>query len=263
MTPSLDPAAHAAATEYLAALDKALPPDRVHGVYLTGSAVLDDWRPGRSDLDLLTVTSGVLSDGELDALGELHAALVGKPHRDAVYVTVEALGTQSADTFPHTVDGEFHSAGHEVDPVLWATLHRHGHTLRGPAAADLGAAPDQGWLREWNVGNLRSYWLANATDLRLRLAARAPESPVPTEYAVWDLLGPGRLHCTVATGKIISKTASAAYTARLFPAYSDLLDRALAWRLGDDSVAFTAADVVQVCDLVVAVVHDATTPRVP
>jgi hypothetical protein len=70
-------------------------------------------------------------------------------------------------------------------------------------------------------------------------------------------LGPGRLHHTVATGGIISKTASADYTARLFPEFAGLLARAKAWRHGDDSVTFTRTDALATLDLVEAVAADA------
>lgn len=62
--------------------------------------------------------------------------------------------------------------------------------------------------------------------------------------------GPGRLHRTIATGEIISKTRSAEYTAEVFPAYAQLLGRARAFRLGDDSVEFTRTDAFALCDLV-------------
>ena len=59
----LGPQAEPALDDYLARLDAALPGA---WVYLTGSAVLDDWRPGRSDLDILTVTPRPLDEPGLD-----------------------------------------------------------------------------------------------------------------------------------------------------------------------------------------------------
>src|SRR5262249_2161753 len=49
----------------------------LEGVYLTGSAALGDWLPDRSDLDILTVTSGPVGDADLDALAALHAGAPG------------------------------------------------------------------------------------------------------------------------------------------------------------------------------------------
>jgi hypothetical protein len=67
------------------------------------------------------------------------------------------------------------------------------------------------------------------------------------------MVGPGRLHYTIATGGLLAKTAAAEYTARHFPGFDELLARAKAWRLGDDSVTFTTADGLATCDLVEAV----------
>jgi hypothetical protein len=254
MSSGLDPVAWSAVREYLGLLDSVLPGA---WVYLTGSAALGDWQPERSDLDILTVLPG---PADLDALDALHAGRPGRPYRDAVYVPRDLVGGHlAADCpgLPHAIDGVFHRSGYRPDPVLWATLHRHGLTVRGPEAASLRAAPDPAWLREWNRGNLRSYWRPLAAKSRALVADRPPQSPLPAYPVVWGALGPGRLHCTIATGQIISKTAAARYTARLHPGQAGLLERAKAWRLGDKTVAFTVADGLACCDLVDEIVEDA------
>src|ERR1700744_2053669 len=80
---------------------------------------------------------------------------------------------------------------------------------------------------------------------------------LPDGDGPWAALGPGRLHATITTGEIISKTASADYTARLLPDYGELLARARACRLGQDARPFTVADGYAACDLIDAVVNDA------
>lgn len=250
----LDLVAWSAVQEYLGLLDDVMPGA---WVYLTGSAVLGDWQPERSDLDILTVLP---RSADLDALEALHAAVPDRPYRDAVYVPRDLIGARpEADGpgLPHVIDGVFRRTGYRPDPVLWATLDRHGLTVRGPEAASLAAAPDAGWLRDWNRGNLRSYWRPLAAKSRALVADRPPGSPLPAYPVVWGALGPGRLHCTIATGQIISKTATADYTAWLHPGHAGLLVRARAWRLGDNAVAFTVADGLACCDLVDAIVDQA------
>jgi len=129
--------ARVALDEYLAALDAALP-GIVLGIYVTGSGALGDWRPRRSDLDILTVTERRLDDGGLAALEALHAGLPGRPYRDAVYLPAEAIGARPApgadggtvaDTvgkYPSAVDVVFHRARYFPYPVLWATLEVTG-----------------------------------------------------------------------------------------------------------------------------------------
>lgn len=251
--------ARAALDEYLAALDAALPLI-ARGIYLTGSAALGDWRPGRSDLDILTVTERDLTDGELAALETLHAAIPGRPYRDAIYIPARAVGARPAPAghrYPSAVDGVFDRARYRPDPVLWATLDRHGLTVRGPLAHALGASPGEAWLRDWNHGNLESYWRPWAANGRAAMAGRDPGGPLPGWMVSWAALGPGRLHATITTGEIISKTSAADYTARLVPEHGGLLARAKAYRLGDESQPFTVADGYAACDLIDAVVNDA------
>jgi Nucleotidyltransferase domain len=280
-TQALPHEARAALDEYLAALDAALP-RLARGVYLTGSAALGDWQPGRSDLDILTVTERRLTDGDIGALEALHAGMPGRPYRDAMYIPAAAVGARPAELagpgpgpgpgsgaageragpgpagrYPSAVDGVFHRARYRPDPVLWATLDRHGLTLRGPAARSLGAGPGQGWLRDWNHGNLESYWRRWPPKARAALAQHDPGAPLPGDVVAWGALGPGRLHATITTGEIISKTAAADYTAKLLPEYGELLGRVKAYRLGADGERFTVADGYAGCDLIDAVVNDA------
>jgi nucleotidyltransferase-like protein/aminoglycoside adenylyltransferase-like protein len=249
---------HPAMDMYLDLLDKALP-DATTGVYLTGSTALGDWQPDRSDLDILTLTTRPLTETDLDAVAAAHASASERPYLDAIYVPLTDVGKELTQPgVPYTVDGLFARDGYLPDPVLWATLDRHGVTVRGTAAQELGAAPDPEWLRVWNIGNLNSFWRNWAVDARARLADRDPDSPISSYVACFALLGPGRLHYTLATGEIQPKTATADYTAAHFPAFAELLARAKAWRLGDDSVTFTATDGAAIADLVDAVVADAT-----
>jgi hypothetical protein len=246
--------------EYLASLDRVLPLDAVEGVYLTGSTALGDYRHGQSDLDILTLTTRALTEDELTALDQMHKTLEtgSQPHTDACYISREQLRKQPLDGTAghgHVVDGEFHRGLPGQELVLWATLDRHGITVRGPEAKSLNAAPDAGEFKAWNRGNLEGYWRMRALQIHQAISERDPESEFPPYLAVWFGTGPGRLHRTIATGEIISKTQCADYTAELFPAYADLLKRVKASRLGDESVTFTMNDgrllgnlVEEVCD---------------
>jgi hypothetical protein len=255
MAPGLPVSAVSALETYRAALDDTSV--AVEGVYLTGSAVLDDWQPDSSDLDILVVTPEPLDEVSLAALEDLHGKHPDRPYLDAVYVPRSFLGAADG-TFAHVVDGKWQGVSFRPNPVLWATLDSRGATLRGPSAQELGVAPYPLWLREWNLENLASYWQQRmAASARTWLHGLDPDSQVPAAAVVWGALGPGRLHCTIATGEIISKTASADYTAALPPAYGPLLARAKAFRLGDASVTFSVQDGLAACDLIDAVADSA------
>jgi hypothetical protein len=249
-----------AGNRFLNLLDQTLEPDLIAGFYIVGSAALQSWRPGRSDLDALVLLTRPLTSTELEALESMHAELeatcASGPHCDGHYVTADQLGVRSDTPVPTAVDGNLRAEGATTDPVLWALLDRHGIAVRGPQAAELGAAPDPAWLRAWNQGNLESYWRSHLTHRPL-LAARDPDSALDPSLLAWCATGPGRLHATIATGEIISKEASAEYTADLFPEYADLCARALAYRLGDERVRHTAADALRTLDLIEAVCDSA------
>lgn len=248
---------------YLAELDRVLPAAAVAGVYLVGSTALGDYRPGKSDLDILTLTRRHLSDDELDALDGMHRRLEKgtQPHLDAGYVPCEWLGRLPEEGSPghaHVVEGQFHRGGQGQELVVWATLDQGGITLRGPEAKSWNAAPDAGALRAWNLENLEAYWRAGfGQRAREVLRERDPDSELSASWAVWTATGPARLHRTIATGEIISKTAAADYTADLFPAYAPILMRAKASRLGDESASFAARDGLALADLVDEICDDA------
>jgi hypothetical protein len=71
------------------------------------------------------------------------------------------------------------------------------------------------------------------------------------------MLGPARLHHTLAHGDVISKAAAGAYLAALFPQYATLADRAIAHRAGTPQ-AFTFADVRTAAASLNAVADDAS-----
>jgi hypothetical protein len=84
--------------------------------------------------------------------------------------------------------------------------------------------------------------------------AQAPaDQPVEPDWVVWVMLGPARLHYTIATGDIIAKPDVAGYIAKEFPEWTELAARAAAHRRGEPA-SFTAADLLAAADHVDAVV---------
>ena len=240
---------------YLAALDRALPQDAVAGVYLTGSTALGDYHHGRSDLDILTLTTRALSEEELAALEQMHKTLEtgAQPHADAAYVTRDHIGKlplEDAAGHGYVVDGQFYRGANGQELVVWAMLDQSGITVRGPEAKSLNAAPDAGEFKAWSRGNLEGYWRMRALQVRQAISERDPNEEFLAYFAVWLASGPGRLHRTIASGEIISKTRSIDYTAELLPAHADILDRIRASRLGDDSATFMMSDGRALADLV-------------
>jgi hypothetical protein len=241
---------------YLGAVDLALP-RFVSGLQVVGSAALGAWQPGVSDLDLLILTSRPAADADLAELAKVHAAMPAAPHVDGVYLDPATLAERPADrrVVPFVVNGEFHTdrpCG-ELTPVLWLTLKRYGIAVRGPkpdVEVDLAA------LCRYNLDNLREYWQPTAAEARSYVAELPDDAPVEAFAVEWLVLGPARLHYTLAHADVISKSAAGAYLAELFPAFGDLARRAVRWR-AEQSGTFTVADLKAAAESVDIITEDA------
>lgn len=237
---------------YLSAVDQALP-GFVEMLYLTGSVALGAYQPGRSDIDALIVTSRPPGPADLEALAAVHAAMPALPHFDGVYLDRDTLREQPADqpVVPFVVGGEFRTGRPcgELNPALWLLLTRYGIPVRGPAVADLGLTADPDGLRRYSLDNLKSYWQPGADPMRTA-------ADVPAEAIEWCVLGPARLHYTLAHQDIVSKAGAAGYLGELFPEYAGVAARAVRWRRGEP-VGFTAEDARLTADSMDAVVTDA------
>jgi nucleotidyltransferase-like protein len=249
----------ATARAYLDAADR-VRPGYVRGLYLVGSTALGAWQPGVSDVDTVILTSRPAGDDDLAALAEIHAGMPRSPYFDGVYIEPDLVGCWPADrrAVPFVVRGQFTTGTPcgELTPVLWLTLRRHGIAVRGPAVADLKVRVDPGELRRYNLDNLRDYWCAEAANIAAAMAGADPDEVMDAESVTWCVLGPARLHHTLAHGDVISKSAAGTYLAQLFPAYADLARRAIRWRAGEPE-RFTAADLTAAGHSMVAVADDA------
>lgn len=253
----LPAAVEALATERLSAVDAALP-GLVTALWITGSAVGDDWWPDRSDVDFVAATARPPGPSDLAALAAVHA-VGGLPHFDGIYLPAADLAGPpvAGEAVPHVVDGVW-STGPcgEATPVTWLELRERGVAVRGPAPATLVAAPDEAVLRDWLLGNLRGYWAGEADTVATVLAAAPADQPVGAEPVAWLVLGAARLHATLRTGAILSKTATGRYVAEHFPAYAVLAARCAVWRAGAPE-AFDTADGLAAAALVREVVASA------
>ena len=241
------------ADRYLDAIDEALP-GFVTALYIVGSAALGAWQPGHSDVDTVILTSRPFSDADLAAVAGVHAAMPVATKFDGVYLDPAAFAERPMDqrVVPFVVNGEFQTAKPcgELNPVVWLNLLRYGIPLRGqPVDGPL----DRAALEAYNRENLKSYWQPLAAQVRAQFAAVPGDLPVEADWVVWLITGPARLHYTIATGDIISKSDVADYIAAEFPAWADLARRAVAWRRGEPA-EFTAADLLDAANHVEAVV---------
>lgn len=221
------------ADRFLAGLDLVLP-GRIVGFVVTGSAVLGDWRPGRSDLDFIALTETPLSGSEIAALASFHRSFrrnSPQPNLDGLYVTRGQLsGDPRGLVVPRVRDGIFLPRdSYAANPVAWCTVARNPWLLRGQLPR--GVWNDAAILRDWCRSNLEGYW--SRWVKRARTNIKDAVYSLGREAASWGVLGVARIHATLATGEIISKSAAACYAlGRFGPAWANVIHEAAAYRQG-------------------------------
>jgi predicted nucleotidyltransferase len=90
--------------------------DNLFGVYLRGSLAIGDFDPETSDVDVLVVTHQPVSDGEFEALREMHSRLRELPNRYAEGLETAYIHSAAAKQFQR---GERHPTITSHDPFRW------------------------------------------------------------------------------------------------------------------------------------------------
>lgn len=204
------------AQNYLALTDERLP-DRLIGFYLVGSIALGDYRHGQSDLDFVSVIDSPLTAKEMATLSGIHKLLARRgllPKLDGIYVTADQLlSAPDSLVTPCCRSGKFSPGdGFAANPVTWFVLSRYPRALRGPEKP--AVCCNEAQLRMWCANNLREYWSpwvqrACTTPLRMLYS-------LSSQAIVWGVLGVVRLHATITTGGILSKSEAADYAVKSF-----------------------------------------------
>jgi hypothetical protein len=205
-------------------------PGLVEGLYLEGSAALDDYRPATSDVDFVAVTA---APPPFDVLARIHER-VGAHPLQGVYLTWDDLRRNPMELGerPQAHDGRLATRS-GLTPVTWHTLARHGVTCRGPEPAELDLWTDPAVLAAWTDDNLRTYWGRLVTSAS-HLFSPWGLAALGGYGAVWIVTGVSRMHYTLATGDIISKTGAAQHARKTFPErWHRVIDEALRLRADD------------------------------
>lgn len=206
---------------YLNAVDVDAP-GLVEGLYLVGSVALSDFCPHESDIDFVAATKarpGAAALGALEGVHDMLRARYRRPHFDGFYVTWGDLSHDPALAVgaPSAHEGSVKPEASGLDPVTWHTLARHGVAVRGPSPAGLDVWTDPTGLSTWTLGNLDSYWRP-WRERSARLFSKAGLAMLGSWAPAWGVLGVSRLHYTLSTGEITSKTGAGLYALDTFPA---------------------------------------------
>jgi hypothetical protein len=226
-TVTLSDAAAADAAAHLARLDS-LAPGQVKAVHVIGSAVLDDYHPGTSDLDLVIELAHEPSEADLRVLLDAH---VGAGARvEGIYVASGKLADPEP-TASLLSDGVVHFATKKLHAVTRLQLAHYAATIRGDAPE---IEPDIEAAQEFCKQNLVDYWqdwLTGGSRIMLRYAP-VPLTPGWLWTVVWVGLGPARLWRTINTGEIVSKSRAGELAAEHWPDLAEQLLDIVAERAG-------------------------------
>lgn len=196
-----------ALTHLLHSVEQILAPDKPT-VYLYGSCVLGDFRPGWSDIDLLMLTPHPLTQQQAERLVPLRQRLLAKEPGNPYYrafegavVSVEAF--LSGDEEPAAywgTSGERVRMGYSLDCFSMLCLLDHGELICGEDVRPLLRRPRQAELRQGIAGHLQTI--------------RQHGHGAPSLYTYGWLLDTARCLYTLRTGRIIAKTAAGEWALR-------------------------------------------------
>ncbi|HLM63627.1 MAG TPA: aminoglycoside adenylyltransferase domain-containing protein [Acidimicrobiales bacterium] len=202
---------------YLRLVDELLP-ERVEGLYLVGSVALDDFQPGVSDIDFVAVTKDALTPEDLGAIAGVHHLLRQarpEPAFDGIYVTWDDLARDPAaiKVVPHHDDELFHPAGGTgATPLVWLTLRTRPVAVRGPDGPEVWV--DEDAVARWARADLETYWRP-WVERQQTLVGRGTMK-LADGAVMWGVLSIPRLHRTLATGEVGSKSLAAEYALATF-----------------------------------------------
>ena len=201
----------------------------LRGLYLFGSLPAGDFRPGKSDIDLVAVLDADVQDGaELEALTELHSGFVAD-HPDwhervevgyISHAVLQTLGETPTGRIAVISPGEpLHIKDVGAEWILdWRSVCTRGETIVGPPPREIGPEiTDEAFrravelqLEAWTQ-DVRAPWVAYV--------------PAHQGYIVATIC---RALYSLSTGDQTSKEEAVAWAAERFPAWSDFVNDALA-----------------------------------
>lgn len=231
--PLLSEEVRRASRSYLAAADRLLP-GALTAVAAGGSVALGAYRPQASDIDLIATIGDEWRghSGLLPRLRALHVSqfrrLLGRAVRgkgfsaccNTSFVWESELSlpvTHIAPIASHVGEIFEPRGAFDVNPVVWHELLHGGIALRGREVSAWGLDSEPDKLKSWTRRNLVGYWKPLLSRVEKGRGALRPGR------VEWCLLGPARMHATLATGEVISKQEAGLRALEIFPEHAPIL----------------------------------------
>jgi predicted nucleotidyltransferase len=208
--------------------------NKVIGIYLFGSLSYEDFISNRSDIDLLVITNGLLSEQELEQIKVFHIKIEEdfkdwKERIESSYTPLEMFKNKLHINLyrPYFGAGIFYptaSYGNEwlINNYL---VYKHGITLVGPNIKTLIKPVDIKDVKKASIQDLYKEWVPKITDEKWL------ENGHYQSYLVLNLC---RILHTVLHGEASSKSVSAEWVKKEFPQWKNLIQTAQDWEFGTE-----------------------------
>jgi hypothetical protein len=210
----------------------------IHALYVHGSLVLDDFRPGRSDIDFIGIMDRTLTPSSVTELKWLHRRLSLRYPRfrlNGSYVPRPAFKPDASGVETGlSVDGwSIHMQSTPRNEVTRYLLATRAVPLFGPSGSDLAGSPDPGTLLDYVRKNMNDYWVPWVDRVGGERPLDVITATLFARLIEWGVLGISRQLYTLLEHDVISKTGAGEYMLQRSPAqYQPILREALAHRTG-------------------------------
>jgi hypothetical protein len=203
-----DPLVANALSYYLSQIDQYFPKDEI-SVYLVGSIALDDYRPGKSDIDFVTIRDKLWQPSDLLRIKNIHKLLSKNrnyPKFDGIYIVASDLKSHpDSCSPPFVLDNKFHYSGaFAANPITWKYLQEQALVLRG--SKNLDVAIDSAAVKRWCGKNVESYWVKWLYKLKHQFPYNL--MGLAMSSSEWGVLGISRIYATITNDIILSKSDS-------------------------------------------------------
>lgn len=192
--------------------------DELEGIYLHGSLVLGDYKPGVSDIDFITITKTRFTENELNKVSEIHSQFTKQfknVELDGVYITSNEVGTRVDQTNGkniHYNEGNvIYNRYFNFNPVTWYLFKEHGIHMYGPPASEFSVEIGETELRQYVLNNMNKYWEYRIKKLEAINYWHTVSKKAMNEEVEWTVLGLLRQFYTIQENGIVSKSKAGEY----------------------------------------------------
>lgn len=203
------------------------------GVYLLGSLTYGDFKPGRSDIDLMVVIKYKVTDNQLIQIKSLHNKIdeiyPEWNHRiECSYTPIAMLSSiVPPGSRPYYGEGVLYPTadyGYEwiVNEYI---LYTYGIALIGPAFKTISPSIDINEVKRARVQDLIVEWLPKKKD---------PKYFENSHYQSYFVLHMCRILHTLVAGKVGSKKSASDWAKNEYPEFANLIETAESWEYGKD-----------------------------